>query len=191
MDSLAGRDIVEPAKFTPVELAALVAEAVSWLKQQREKFLPSSIPLSSAQKKQLQPFFTAEILDRLRIVRVTHPRETIPYPPFYEKVRAGGSRVVPDAAHMAAVPFLDVAVFNSEPTLRTIFHTLVHVTQFALVGLEKVVETYFRTLNESGLWMVVPFEEQAYQLDARSTKNPADVFSVEEEVRQWLRNGRF
>ena len=39
--------------------------------------------------------------------------------------------------------------------------------------------------------MVVPFEEQAYQLDARYTPDPKDVFSVEEEVREWLSKGRF
>ena len=39
--------------------------------------------------------------------------------------------------------------------------------------------------------MVVPFEEQAYQMEARYTSNPADVFSVDEEVRDWLRGGRF
>ncbi len=39
--------------------------------------------------------------------------------------------------------------------------------------------------------MVVPFEEQAYQMEARYTSNPADVFSVDEEVREWLRSGRF
>jgi len=39
--------------------------------------------------------------------------------------------------------------------------------------------------------MVVPFEEQAYQMEARYTNNPADVFSVDEEVREWLRGGRF
>lgn len=50
---------------------------------------------------------------------------------------------------------------------------------------------YFRVLNESGLWLVVPFEEQAYQLDGRYTRNAADVFSVEDEVREWHRSGRF
>ncbi len=117
--------------------------------------------------------------------------ETIPYPPFYERVRAGGSRVVPDAAHMTAMPFLDVALFNREPTLRTVFHTLVHVTQFTVVGLERVMKGYFQDLNESGLWMVAPYEEQAYRMDARYPKDPADVFSVEAEVREWLRNGKF
>jgi hypothetical protein len=50
---------------------------------------------------------------------------------------------------------------------------------------------YFETLNESGLWMVVPYEEQAYQLDARYTRDPEDTFSVEKEVREWAANGRF
>ena len=38
--------------------------------------------------------------------------------------------------------------------------------------------------------MVVPFEEEAYQMDVRYTSNPAAVFSVDEEVREWLRSGR-
>jgi hypothetical protein len=127
----------------------------------------------------------------LRIVDASKTGDKIPYPPFYEKVRAGGARVVPDAAHMTAMPFIDVAVFNRKPTPRTLFHTLVHVAQFEAVGIERVMKGYFDTLNESGLWMVVPFEEQAYQLDARYTRNLKDIFSVEEEVQEWLRKGRF
>jgi len=41
------------------------------------------------------------------------------------------------------------------------------------------------------LWMAVPFEEQAYQMDARFTANSSAVFSVEHEVREWLRTGRY
>jgi hypothetical protein len=92
---------------------------------------------------------------------------------------------------MTAMSFIDAALFNREPTLRTVFHTLVHVAQFSLVGLERVMAGYFQALNESGLWMVVPYEEQAYKLDARYTKDPADVFSMEAEVREWMRNGKF
>lgn len=182
---------MEPPKFTQAEMAGLIAEAVAWVQQQRDKYHPLSEPLSESVKDKLRPFFSAEIIEQLRIKHVATTGETIPYPPFYERVRAGGSRVVPDAAHMTAMPFLDVALFNREPTLRTVFHTLVHVTQFSVVGLERVMKGYFQVLNESGLWMVVPYEEQAYQLDARYTKDPADVFSVEAEVREWLRNGKF
>jgi len=161
------------------------------MQQQREKFHPRSKPLTPDQRTKLLPFFLPENLDRLRIVDVSQTGETIPYPPFYERVRAGGSRVVPDAAHMTAIPFIDVAVFNREPTLRTIFHTLVHVVQFSMVGLERVMRGYFKALDESGLWIVVPFEEQAYALDGRFTKDPTDYFSVETEVREWLRSGKF
>jgi len=53
------------------------------------------------------------------------------------------------------------------------------------------MEGCFRALKVTRLWMAVPFEEQAYQMDARFTANPADVFSVEHEVREWLRTGRY
>jgi hypothetical protein len=38
--------------------------------------------------------------------------------------------------------------------------------------------------------MSVPYEEQAYQLEGRYTRDPKDVFSVE-EVRAWLKRGDF
>jgi len=127
----------------------------------------------------------------IRIVKLTQTGESIPYPPFYEKLLATGSSIIPDPAHMTGMPFIDVVVFNDEPTPRAIFHMLVHVAQLSLIGPERVLEAYLRILNEQGLWAVVPFEEQAYQLDARYTGNPADWFSVEEEVREWLRSRRY
>jgi hypothetical protein len=182
---------MEAAKFTPPELEQLVAQAIAWMQEQREAFLPSSLPLTEEQKAHLRLFFSTEILDRLRIAEASKTGQIIPYPPFYEKVRAGGARVVPDAAHMTAMPFIDVAVFNRKPTLRIVFHTLVHVAQFAIVGVGKVMQGYFEALNESGMWMVAPYEEQAYQLDARYTLSPKEAFSVESEVREWARAGRF
>ena len=182
---------MEPPKFTTVELAGLIGEAAAWMQEQRDKYHPLSDPLPEAAKVKLRPFFSGEILDRLRIKEMFKSGEAIPYPPFYERVRAGGTRVVPDAAHMTAIPVVDVALFNRQPTLRTVFHTLVHVAQFSIVGLERVMKGYFQALNESGLWMVVPYEEQAYRLDARFTKDPTDHFSVEAEIREYLGNGKF
>ncbi len=156
-----------------------------------EKIRPSAISLTLTQTAALQPFFPTALLTSLRILDVSQTAETIPYPPFYERVRAGGSRVVPDPAHMTAIPFVDVALFNREPTLRTLFHNLVHVAQFSVLGVERVTESYFHVLNESGLWMVAPVEEQAYQLDGRYTKDPTEIFSVADEIQEWLRSGRY
>jgi hypothetical protein len=182
---------MEPPKFSQSELGALVGEAAAWVRQQREKFRPSAIALTVDQSAALQPFFPSDILTSLRVLDISKTGETIPYPPFYERVRAGGSRVVPDAKHMTAMPFVDVAVFNREPTLRTLFHNLVHVAQFSALGVEAVMESYFHVLNESGLWMVAPVEEQAYQLDGRYTKDPTAVFSVADEIQEWLRSGKY
>lgn len=182
---------METPKFTPMELDSLIGEAVAWLNKQRESYLPSSIPLDDHQKSALNPFFPRKVLSRARILDLSQSNHSIPYPPFYEKVRAGGNRVLPDAAHMTAMPFIDLIAFNQKPTLRTLFHNLVHVTQFGLVGTERFLRGYFQTLNEAGLWMVVPFEEQAYQLDARYTRNPSKGFSVEEEIQEWIKAGRY
>ena len=180
-----------PQKFSSPELDSLVKEGLAWFHAQREAFFSSGSPLDDAQKSSLLPFFSSDILDRARIVDGSKTGDKIPFPPFYERVRAGGARVLPDATHMTAVTFLDVILFNRQPTLRVVFHNLVHVTQFTILGAERVVRGYFHTINESGLWMVVPFEEQAYQLDARFTRDPLDVFSVEEEVRKWVAEDRF
>lgn len=182
---------VEPPKFTPEQLSVLLQQGVSWIHQQRARFLPSSVPLDQQQKAHLGPFFPSEILDRTRIADISQSGETIPNPPFYETVRAGGARMVPKGAHLTGIAFGDVIVFNRPPTLRTIFHNLVHVTQFAILGEERVIRGYFDTINEAGLWMVVPYEEQAYQMDARFTRDATDVFSVEAEIRDWLRQGRY
>ena len=90
---------------------------------------------------------------------------------------------------MTAIAFLDVNVFNQKPSLRTLFHRLVHVTQFVLIGTERVIRGYFKTLNEAGLWMVVPFRRTALPVGC-ATLNPLDVLSVEDEVREWMRTGR-
>jgi hypothetical protein len=40
-------------------------------------------------------------------------------------------------------------------------------------------------------WLAIPLEEQAYKLDARYAENPTDVFSVEDEIRASLADGRY
>jgi hypothetical protein len=182
---------MEPPKFTAAEFNGLIAEAELWLNQQRDSFHPRSVPLTTEQKRDLAPFFPSEILQRFRIADISESEVTIPYPPFYERVRAGGFRQVPDAAHLTAIPFVDVAVFNRPPTLRTIFHNMVHVTQYTMVGVRPIMAGYFAVLNEAGTWMVAPAEEQAYNLDARFTKDPKEFFSVAAEIEEWVRQGKF
>ena len=66
---------MEPPKFTPDELATLVAEAVAWLEQQREKYRPAGLPLTAAQRAELQPFFSTETLDCFRVLDASNRRD--------------------------------------------------------------------------------------------------------------------
>jgi hypothetical protein len=50
----------------------------------------------------LKPFFTEEILGRFRMVNLLQTGGTIPTPPFYEKILATNSSLLPDPAHSVA-----------------------------------------------------------------------------------------
>lgn len=58
---------METPKFTQADLAGLIAEAVAWLQQQRNKYHAVSDPLDEPLKIKLRPFFATEILDGLRM----------------------------------------------------------------------------------------------------------------------------
>jgi hypothetical protein len=183
--------MMEPPKMTETEIVALVAEAASWVNQMREQYRPLARSLDQFQKTKMRPFFPAELLERVRVADLSETGERLPYPPFYERVRAGGLRVVPDAAHMASIPFIDLVAFRQKPTDRALFHALVHVTQFTIFGVERFIELYVRGLNKRGLYILISLVEQAYELDSCFTKDPSDIFSVAQEVQQWAQNGRY
>ena len=106
-------------------------------------------------------------------------------------MKAGGLRDVPDAAHMSSIPFIDLVALGQKPTDRTLFHVLVHVTQFTILGLERFMELYARGLNKKGRYFLIPLEDHAFALEARFTKDPSDILSVAGEVHQWMQNGRY
>jgi hypothetical protein len=180
-----------PPKMTETEIAALVAEAVSWFTQMREHYRPVATSLDETQKPKMRPFFPTELLELVSMVDLSETGEHLPYPPFYSRVKAGGSRVVPDAAHMSFIPFIDLVAFGQRPTDRTLFHALVQVTQFTILGVERFMELYVRGLNKTGRHFLISLEDHAYRLDTRFTKDPSDIFSVAEEVQQWAQIGRY
>src|SRR5664279_2213742 len=114
-----------PPKMTETEIAALVAEAVSWFTEMREHYRPVATSLAEPQKTKMRPFFPTELVERVRVADLSETGEQLPYPPFYSRVKAGGLRDVPDAAHMSAIPFIDLVAFGQKPTDRTLFHVLV------------------------------------------------------------------
>lgn len=99
--------------------------------------------------------------------------------------------MVPEAAHLTSIPFIDLIAFGQKPTARTLFHALAQVTQFTILGVERFMELYVRGLNKKGSYILISLVKQAYELDSRFTEDPSDIFSVAEEVQQWAQSGRY
>lgn len=178
---------------TPSLNEAKVEEAIGrvadFLHAQPEHFRPEALPLDQGQRQTMKPFFSAALLDQVRIVVLD--RERIPNPPFFVEAKAMGLNVLPDITHMASLTFEDVLVFHREVSSRKLFHALVHAVQFEVLGLERYSELFVRGFLRTRAYFNVPLEAHVFQLESEFAGNPARAFSVEEKVRLWTNQGRY
>jgi hypothetical protein len=128
------------------------------------------------------------MLDKVKTVTLVGAR--IPPPPFYAEALRITSGRFPDFVHMASVTYVDVIVFNERIESRPLFHGVVHAAQIEILGFEKYVELYVRGFVKNLSWLAIPLEDQAYKLDARFAEAPGEIFSVEEEIRMWQKQGK-
>ena len=135
------------------------------------------------------PYFSAALLDRIRIVELDGAR--VSNPPFYEEARALGFVNLPEWTHMHSLTFLDVVVFNEKVTERSLFHGLVHAVQFEVLGLERYTDLFVRSFLNTKLHFSVPLEAHAFSLESKFAGTPANRFSVEEQVRLWVKQARY
>lgn len=161
----------------------------SFLREQREHYFHSAAPLTQHQKALLWPYFSPDMLERVKIVELDGSR--VPNPPFYDQARALGFANLPEITHMHALTFLDVVVFNEGVTERTLFHGLVHAVQFELLGPERYSDLFVRSFVNTKLHFSVPLEAHAFSLESKFAGAPAQRFSVEDQVRLWMKQGRY
>ena len=70
---------------------------------------------------------------------------------------------------------------------RLLFHELVHVVQFNLLGIDEFVTRYVAGWTRNGFrYRDIPLERDARELEARFALDPSHPFSVEVEVRRQL-----
>jgi hypothetical protein len=70
---------------------------------------------------------------------------------------------------------------------RLLFHELVHVVQFHLLGIDDFVARYVGGWIRNGFsYRDIPLEQDAYRLEARFAADPTDRFPVEDAVRRQL-----
>lgn len=149
----------------------------------RSRLYPQAerIPLEMAER--LAGFFSEDILRETRVIEAV-----VPTPFFYPIVRRLGIGEFPEMSTIGAITFVDLIAYPESPDLRTLFHELVHVVQYRVLGLRAFAESYVRGFVSGGGYERIPLEQEAYELDARFSRNRNRRFSVEEEVRRrWLK----
>jgi hypothetical protein len=161
----------------------------SYLREQRDRYLPSAAPLSEHLQARMSAYFSADLLDHVRTVELHGAR--VSHPAFYAEARALGLVNLPDITHMNSITFLDVLVFNEVITERSLFHALVHAVQFQILGPERYAELFVRNFVNTRFHFLVPVEAHAFSLESKFARPSAETFSVEDQVRLWAKQKRY
>jgi hypothetical protein len=176
-------------KLNEEQALAISASISSYVREQRDRYFPSGTRLSAQRKAIMEPFFSPALLVRIRIVDLGGA--CVPNPPFYSKARELGFVNLPNFPQMASLTFLDVAVFNQRITDSALFHGLVHAVQFQILGLQRYADLLVRGYLRTNAHFAVPLEAHAFALESKFARNSTESFSVEEQVRLWVKEGRY
>lgn len=168
------------SKLSPAMIGQLASMVEDYISNSRKKYAPEAVPLTEAQRAAMQPFFPAEILDRVRLSVLRGSR--VPNPSMYSMAKMMGIKDLPDFSDMAAITFVDIVVSHVEFSNDLLFHELVHTVQYAQLGLKEFARRYVQGFIDGGSYEEIPLEKNAYDLEGRYSKNPQQVFSVADEV---------
>lgn len=176
-------------EYSELQILDAIPRMLAFVREGRELYYAAAQPLSEQMISAVGPFFSPELLTSARVVKLSACR--LSNPSFYPEIRAKGFNNLPDFAHMTSVTFLDVVVFNEGITARNLLHALVHVAQFEILGIGRYVELLLRGFLRTKSYSLAPLKAHAFALDGRYARNKNDIFSVEEEVREWVREDRY
>ncbi len=170
-------------------LEFLIENGRSWVQDQRNRHRPTARTLTESEKAAFRPFFEPSILDIARVKRVPG----IQNPGFYTELGAMGVASPLDFTAMQGITFVDTILVSErehsphEPLESLLFHELVHVVQYAILGLPAFIDRYVRDWAKAGQrYGRIPLERDAYALQERLEAQPQRVFSVETEVKGLL-----
>ncbi len=129
-------------------------------------------------------YFADVDLERVRLVEQDPP--PVAGLPFQGALRAYGFDF-PDPRLVTAITFDGVIAARQPLSDGVLFHELVHVVQFRLLGVRKLSRQHVEGFLESGTYKSIPLEICANELEARFELS-ARPFAGEDEVRLLVNN---
>ena len=175
-------------KLSPHQITQVSEMVAEYISAQRGRYVFRAFPLSAQQSAPLALFFDRDVLGSVRLLVLRGER--VPNPEFYPLLRSLGFQNLPDQSTMAAITFCDVIVSHEPFSEGLLFHELVHVEQYRLLGIRRFSELYVRGFLNGGSYEAIPLEVNAYSLEDRFRRDPGQAFSVQTEVAEWLAEGR-
>jgi hypothetical protein len=170
-------------KLPPAMVSQLASMVEDYISSSRKKYAPQAVALTDAQRSAMQPFFSSAVLDSARLCVLRGTR--VSNPSMYPMAKMMGISNLPDFADMVAITFVDVIVSHQEFTDALLFHELVHVAQYSQMDIKEFVSRFVNGFIQGGSYEEVPLEKMAHALESRFRQNATQVFSVDDEVRQW------
>jgi hypothetical protein len=168
--------------------AAIISPPISrYIANQQRKLQPIAVPLSVSARSEMAGYFNPADLNRVRIV-VADPLP-INEPPFAGIIRRLGLDF-PSVALTAAITFDSVIASREPMNSSLLFHELVHVVQYRLLGVDAFARLYVHGFLAGGSYHDIPLECCAFKLEGRFVKGE-QVFDVEAEVASRMKASRF
>lgn len=154
-----------------------------YIRIQHGRLWSGAPPLPAAFAQRFAPYFDESLLAGVRIAgsaSLSLPR--VPY----ARVLGRLGFYIPGAETIAGITFGPlIAVRESEVSERLLFHELVHVVQYRLLGTADFARRYVEGFLVSGRYEEIPLEICAAVLEDRFARG-GPPFSVETAVASWL-----
>jgi len=159
-----------------------------WIMKQYKTFYELGEPLSMDEKEALRSYFDPDLLARTRKIFLDkiHPLD------FLTKIRLSLLKFMFRIRGLAGLTLIDCVFLKSgfwsaDPQMvrSILFHELVHVTQYDLLGSGEFIRRYFQSWQDNGFsYEKISFERVAYGLTHHYETFPKRPFLVKEKVLQ-------
>lgn len=156
----------------------------TWVQVRRRRYRRIGRELTPNELVALRPFYSLALLARVRVATV--PRINPP-PGASLAARLGfGSRL--NLSWVRGMAFHDaIVIAGAPPSHSLLFHELVHVVQYDVMGVGPMLKRYVRDYFKSGQdYFDIAAEKCAYDLQARFDASPAVPFDVRDEVMRYF-----
>lgn len=151
----------------------LTEQGLEWVRTQRDRYRGRARVVTSSERAEMSPFFSSQYLDLVWVVCGPVVEE----PPFYPQLQQSGFRLIP-FSQMRAITYIDTVFLSAQagigdpPPLSLLFHELVHVVQYVVLGTEQFLNRYVRGYFERGqVYETIPLEAHAYDLQRQYEKS--------------------